>query len=62
MGMMGVMNLEIVNMDFGAMIPALVSGKVDMIGSCITITEERAKSVLFSEPYYQGGIAVVVKK
>lgn len=56
------MNLEIVNMDFGAMIPALISGKVDMIGACITITDERAKSVLFSEPYYQGGIATVVKK
>ncbi len=56
------MNLEIVNMDFGAMIPALMAGKVDMIGSCITITEERAKKVLFSEPYYTGGIAALVKK
>ncbi len=56
------MKLEIVNMDFGAMIPALVSGKVDMIAACITITEERAKKVLFSEPYYTGGIAALVKK
>ena len=56
------MKLEIVNMDFGAMIPALLSGKVDMIGSCITITEERAKKVLFSEPYYTGGIAALVKE
>lgn len=53
--------LEIVNMDFGAMIPALISGRVDMIGACITITEERARRVLFSEPYYQGGIAALVK-
>lgn len=56
------MRLEIVNMDFGAMIPALKAGKVDMIGACITITDERAKSVLFSEPYYKGGIAVLVKE
>ena len=56
------MNLEVVNMDFGAMIPALTAGKVDMIGACITITEERAKKVLFSEPYYNGGIAALVKK
>lgn len=56
------MQLEIVNMDFGAMIPALISGKVDMIGACITITEERAKSVLFSMPYYVGGIAALVKE
>ncbi len=54
--------LEIVNMDFGAMIPALISKKVDMIGACITITEERSKKVLFSEPYYVGGIAALVKE
>jgi len=56
------MKLEIVNMDFGGMIPALVAGKVDMIGACITITPERARSVLFSEPYYTGGIAALVKE
>jgi len=54
--------LEIVNMDFGAMIPALVANKVDMIGACITISEERAQKVLFSEPYYKGGIAALVKE
>ncbi len=54
--------LEIVNMDFGAMIPALIAGKVDMIGACITITAERKKSVLFSEPYYVGGISALVRK
>jgi len=56
------MKLEIVAMDFGAMIPALISGKVDMLAACITITEERARKVLFSEPYYTGGIAALVKK
>jgi polar amino acid transport system substrate-binding protein len=54
--------LEIVNMDFGGMIPALISGKVDMIASCITITKERSKQVLFSEPYYIGGIAALVSQ
>lgn len=54
--------LEIVNMEFGAMIPALIANKVDMIGACITITEERAKKVLFSNPYYVGGIAALVKE
>lgn len=56
------MKLEVVNMDFGAMIPALTAGKVDMIGACITITDERAKSVLFSDSYYRGGIAALVKE
>lgn len=56
------MKLDVVNMDFGGMIPALVAGKVDMIAACITITEERGQKVLFSEPYYRGGIAALVKK
>ena len=54
--------LEVMNMDFGAMIPALLAGKVDMIGACITVTEERAKKVLFSESYYTGGIAALVRQ
>jgi polar amino acid transport system substrate-binding protein len=54
--------LEIVNMEFGSMIPALAAGKVDIIGACITITADRAKKVLFSKPYYTGGIAAIVKK
>lgn len=56
------MELEILNMEFGAMIPALIADKVDMIGACITITPERAQKVLFSEPYYRGGIAALVKE
>ncbi len=53
--------LEIINMEFGAMLPALISGKVDMIGAGLSITEERAKSVLFSNSYYLSGIAAIVK-
>ena len=54
--------LEVVNMPFGELIQSVVDGKVDMIGACITITQERAKSVLFSAPYYKGGIAALVKE
>lgn len=53
--------LEIVDMEFGGLIPALMAGKVDMIGACITITEERAQSVLFSASYYTGGISALVR-
>jgi polar amino acid transport system substrate-binding protein len=53
--------LEISNMEFGAMLPALISGKVDMIGAGLSITEERAKKVLFSQSYYPSGIAALVK-
>lgn len=53
--------LEIFSMEFGAMLPALIAGKVDMIGAGLSITEERAKKVLFSESYYPSGIAVIVR-
>lgn len=53
--------LEVVDMEFGAMLPALIAGKVDMIGAGLSITEERAKKVLFSESYYPSGIAAVVR-
>jgi len=53
--------IEITDMDFGALLPALISGKVDMIGAAMSITEERAKQVLFSESYYPSGIAALVK-
>ena len=53
--------LEIVDMEFGAMLPALISGKVEMIGAGLSITEERAKKVLFSACYYPSGIAALVK-
>jgi len=55
------MSLEVVDMEFGAMLPALIAGKVDMIGAGLSITEERKKKVLFSECYYQSGIAAVVR-
>lgn len=55
------MQLEIVDMEFGALIPALRADKVDMIAAGLSITEERAKKVLFSESYYAGGIAAIVQ-
>ena len=55
-------NLEIIEMSFEGIIPALKSGKVDVAGCSIIVTEERKKSVLFSTPDYTGGIVVVVRK
>jgi polar amino acid transport system substrate-binding protein len=53
--------IEVVNMDFGALLPALMAGKVDIVGAGLSITEERAKSVLFSKSYYPSGLAAAVK-
>lgn len=53
--------LEITDMDTGAMVPGVQAGKFDMGGACVTVTEERKQSVLFSEADYTGGIVAVVR-
>lgn len=51
------------NMSFSGLIPSLVSGKNDMGISGINISEERAKSVNFSDPYFvcEGKMAILKK-
>ncbi|MEP3562325.1 MAG: transporter substrate-binding domain-containing protein [Marinobacter sp.] len=45
-------NCEFVIQAWDGMIPGLIARKFDLIMSSMSITEERAKRVLFSEPYY----------
>ncbi len=54
--------IELHNIDFGGIIPAIVSGKCDFAAGGFVYTEERAESVLFSEPTYNGGSVVAVLK
>lgn len=54
--------IEIVEIAFEGMIAALTSGKVDMAGCSIIVTEERKKAVLFSESNYTGGIVLVTRQ
>ncbi|MDD4019308.1 MAG: ABC transporter permease subunit [Kiritimatiellae bacterium] len=56
------MKIERVPMNFGGLIAALQSDKVDMVAGCMTITEERKKSVDFTVSYHSGGQALLVKK
>ncbi len=53
--------LEIISYNFDAIMPAVQSGLCDMAACSITITEERAQSVNFSEPYYHAGAVLAVK-
>ena len=53
------MRLEVTAMDFSELLNALQSGDVDVIGSCLSITEERKQLVRFTDSYYQGGVAAV---
>lgn len=54
--------VEIQNINFDGLIPAMESGNIDLIASGMTINDERKAKVLFSEPYYQSGLTIIVKK
>ena len=55
------MQLSIEDMDFNAIIPSVVSGKVDMGMAGMTVTEERLQSVSFSTSYATGVQAIIVR-
>jgi polar amino acid transport system substrate-binding protein len=40
------------NLEFGSLIAALESRKIDMIGTVMSVTDERKQNVDFSDPYY----------
>ena len=53
---------EIINTAWDGIIPGLLSKQYDIIISAMTITEERAKKVKFSDPYYYAGQIIVVRE
>ena len=53
--------LEIQDMGFDGLIPALQAKNIDAIISGMTINEERQKNVNFSDPYYEAGLTMIVK-
>ena len=54
--------LQIVNVDFDAVIASVVSGKADLAAAGLTVTEDRKRSVDFSEPYLTTGIVIIYRK
>src|SRR6185369_6849889 len=54
--------IVIQNTAFDGLIPSLKTGKIDLILSSMTITEERKKSVDFSDPYLTTGLCLLVGK
>ena len=54
--------LEIVDMDFDAIIPAVATGKIDFGMAGMTVTEERKQSVDFTTSYATGIQSVIVKE
>ncbi len=55
------LELEIVDIDFGAIIAGVETGKYDMGMAGLTVTDERKESVNFTESYAKGIQSVIVK-
>jgi len=56
------MRLEVVDMAFDSLIPALQSEQIDFIAAGMSVTEERKKNVDFSIPYFASEQVIIVKK
>ena len=56
------MELEIEDMAFDSIIPAVTAGKADIGVAGMTVTEDRKESVDFSEPYTTATQVVIVKE
>ncbi len=54
--------LRIEDMAFDGLLSALDSGQVDMVVAGMSVTPDRAKNALFSDPYYSAAQRMVVKK
>lgn len=54
--------VEWTDIDFKGLIPGLVAKRFDVAASAIYITDERRKVVDFTDPYYPGGLVIMVKK
>ncbi len=52
--------IDINTMDFNGIIPAVQTGSVDIAIAGMTITDERAQVVDFSDPYYDSGLQILV--
>lgn len=55
-------DLRIEDMAFDGLIPALKTGKIDLIISSLTQTAERSASIDFSTPYLSTGLCLLVAK
>jgi lysine-arginine-ornithine-binding protein len=49
------------NASFDGIFPALQNGSFDAVMSAVTITEDRSKTMLFSDPYYDAGQLIAVR-
>lgn len=55
------LNLKIQAMDFDGIVAGIQSARFDIGIAGMTITEERAKTIDFSDPYYDAGLILAVR-
>ncbi|TAF03825.1 MAG: ABC transporter permease subunit [Nostocales cyanobacterium] len=54
-------SVDFENIPFDGIIPALQAKTIDAAISSMTITQERSKTVAFSRPYFQAGLAIATR-
>ena len=59
---MGYEKVTIKGMGFDALFPAMNAGQIDVAMAGMSITEERKKQFLFTDPYYESGLMTIVRK
>ncbi|QJQ97458.1 transporter substrate-binding domain-containing protein [Halomonas sp. PGE1] len=53
--------VNLTTMEFAGIIPAVQTGSQEIAIAGVTITEERAQIVDFSDPYYDSGLQIIVR-
>lgn len=53
--------VNLTTMEFAGIIPAIQTGNQEIAIAGVTITEERAEIVNFSDPYYDSGLQIIVR-
>ena len=53
---------EWTDLEFDSLIPALTGGDIDFIAAAMTITDDRAETIAFTDPYFESDQSVVVRE
>lgn len=55
-------DIQVYSMGLDGLVPALMSGSIDVAVSALTITPARASKVDFTTPYYQSGLTIMTHR
>ncbi len=55
------LDLEVLDLPFDGILGSLAAGQCDVVASAVTITEERAEQVDFSDPYFDADQSLLVR-